>query len=80
MKNNYTFFEVTQCYCDELGISYYAILEEYLKALFYDKEKANELERILIQTINTNSEFFPEFNINEGTVCPSIKTYKTREK
>lgn len=61
MKNKYTFSQVAEKYCEEIGVDV-PFMEEYLRAVFSGKPLA-DYDNMLIN-IYSNSEMFPELHKN----------------
>lgn len=61
MKNKYTFSQVAEKYCEEIGVEV-LFMEEYLRAVFSGKPLADYDN--MFKNIYSNSELFPELHKN----------------
>lgn len=61
MKNKYTFSQVAEKYCEEIGVDV-PFMEEYLRAVFSGKPLADYDNKF--KSIYSNSELFPELHKN----------------
>lgn len=61
MKNKYTFSQVAEKYCEEIGVDI-PFMEEYLRAVFSGKPLADYDN--MFKNIYSNSELFPELHKN----------------
>ena len=58
MKNKYNLLQVAQVYCEEIGVEI-PFMYDYLVAVM-NKQPIEEYDKMMKETIYTNSEYFPE--------------------
>lgn len=58
MKNKYNLLQVAQVYCEEIGVEV-PFMYDYLVAVM-KKEPIEVYDKMMKETIYTNSEYFPE--------------------